>query len=83
LHESDLGSLESKGDYDIDSDEADAYLYEDDIDDEAHFANMSSDDDDANLYLVRIDPVFSLTEYRWLVDSRATSHMSGNPKLFI
>jgi hypothetical protein len=44
---------------------------------------MSSDDDDANLYLVRIDPVPSLTEYRWLVNSGATSHMSRNPKLFI
>jgi hypothetical protein len=52
LHESDSGSLELGGDYDIDSDEADAYLYEDDIDDETYFANMSGDDDNANLYLV-------------------------------
>jgi hypothetical protein len=63
-HKSDLGSLELGGNYDIDSDKADAYLYEDDIDNETHFANMSGDNDNINLYLIQTDPVPFLTEYR-------------------
>jgi hypothetical protein len=52
LYEFNSGFLELERDYDIDSDEADAYLYEDNIDDKAHFANMSSNDDDVNLYFI-------------------------------
>jgi hypothetical protein len=83
LYKSDSGSLESGGDYDIDSNKTNAYLYEDDTDDKTYFANISGNDDNVNLYLVRIDLVSSLIEHRWLVNSGATSHISGNPKFFI